>query len=226
LLLRAGQSPLEPHPGTALDGNAARNRATPHRVGSREESVPPSTWTESGRTPVLTESSSSREAAVSHSAASCTKICVRSPTIALITLFAAAKRDPRPAARHISRPWDACIRVRFPLSEQQVLDPAWVSTGTGATIETADPDESYYVKGSFEHQARSPDPQYMIDAGPRPPTCGSWLSANGCSASQRRCSSDASAGADSYLRWPRSTWSTVRPAEEAGRDEASRGKES
>jgi len=32
-------------------------------VGSRKESVPPSTWTESGRTPVLTESSSSREEA-------------------------------------------------------------------------------------------------------------------------------------------------------------------
>ncbi len=32
-------------------------------VGSPIESVPPSTWTESGRTPVLTESSSSRETA-------------------------------------------------------------------------------------------------------------------------------------------------------------------
>jgi hypothetical protein len=30
-------------------------------VGSRKESFPPITWTESGRTPVLTESSSSRK---------------------------------------------------------------------------------------------------------------------------------------------------------------------
>jgi hypothetical protein len=30
-------------------------------MGSRKESIPPSAWTESGRTPVLTESSSSRE---------------------------------------------------------------------------------------------------------------------------------------------------------------------
>jgi len=56
LLLRAGQSPLEPRTGTVPDGNADRMRATPIlQVGSREESVPPSTWTESGQTPILKE---------------------------------------------------------------------------------------------------------------------------------------------------------------------------
>ena len=30
-------------------------------VGSREESIPPSTWTESGRTTILKKSSSSRD---------------------------------------------------------------------------------------------------------------------------------------------------------------------
>jgi hypothetical protein len=41
---------------------ADRKRATPMgQVGSRKESIPPSAWTESGRTPVLTESSNSRE---------------------------------------------------------------------------------------------------------------------------------------------------------------------
>jgi hypothetical protein len=54
LLLRAGQSPLEPRLGTAPDGNANRKRATPIRlVGSREESIPPDAWTESGRTSIL-----------------------------------------------------------------------------------------------------------------------------------------------------------------------------
>ncbi len=62
LLLRAGQSPLEPHLNAVVDGDAARKRATPRVwVGSRKESAPPTTWTESGRTPVLRESSSSRE---------------------------------------------------------------------------------------------------------------------------------------------------------------------
>src|SRR3954451_5033630 len=36
---------------------------TPDLVGSREESLPPDTWTESGQTPALTESSSSRDQA-------------------------------------------------------------------------------------------------------------------------------------------------------------------
>ena len=36
---------------------------TSTQVGSRKESIPPDTWTESGRTPVLPESSSSRESA-------------------------------------------------------------------------------------------------------------------------------------------------------------------
>ena len=71
LLLRAGQSPLEPR---ARHG-ARRERKpkeshTQSRVGSRKESIPPSTWTESGRTPVLPESSSSRERAVHYEAAS------------------------------------------------------------------------------------------------------------------------------------------------------------
>ena len=54
LLLRAGQSPLEPRTGTVPDGNADRKRATPIRlVGSRVKSAPPGTWTESGQTPIL-----------------------------------------------------------------------------------------------------------------------------------------------------------------------------
>ena len=41
LLLRAGQSPLEPHLTTVLGGNADRKRATPiDLVGSRKESDP------------------------------------------------------------------------------------------------------------------------------------------------------------------------------------------
>jgi hypothetical protein len=62
MLLRAGQSPLEPRLDTAPGGDANRKRATPIKlVGSRKESIPPGTWTESGRTPVLAESSNSRE---------------------------------------------------------------------------------------------------------------------------------------------------------------------
>jgi len=54
LLLRAGQSPLEPRLVTAPGGSANRKRATPIRlVGSREKSTPPDAWTESGRTAVL-----------------------------------------------------------------------------------------------------------------------------------------------------------------------------
>lgn len=54
LLLRAGQSPPEPR-----SGNGARRERRPleshtkTQVGSREESTPPNTWTESGRTSVL-----------------------------------------------------------------------------------------------------------------------------------------------------------------------------
>jgi hypothetical protein len=60
LLLRAGQSLLEPRLVTVTD--AMQTDSEPHlqRVGSRMESFPPITWTESGRTPVLTESSRSR----------------------------------------------------------------------------------------------------------------------------------------------------------------------
>ena len=54
LLLRAGQSPLEPRLVTAPGGSANRKRATPIKlVGSREKSTPPDAWTESGRTPDL-----------------------------------------------------------------------------------------------------------------------------------------------------------------------------
>jgi hypothetical protein len=56
LLLRAGQSPLEPRTDTVPDRNADRKRATPIRlVGSRVKSAPPDTWTESGQTPILKE---------------------------------------------------------------------------------------------------------------------------------------------------------------------------
>jgi hypothetical protein len=45
LLLRAGQSPLEPRLDTTPGGDANRKRATPtDRVGSREESIPPDAW--------------------------------------------------------------------------------------------------------------------------------------------------------------------------------------
>ena len=55
LLLRAGQSPLEPRLDTAPGGERKPIESHTHiaEVGSREESLPPSTWTESGRTPVL-----------------------------------------------------------------------------------------------------------------------------------------------------------------------------
>ena len=54
LLLRAGQTPLQPRTGTVPDENANRYGATPITlVGSRTERFPPNTWTESGRTPVL-----------------------------------------------------------------------------------------------------------------------------------------------------------------------------
>ena len=55
------------HPSWATPHHGARRERKPEkshtqpRVGSREESVPPSTWTESGRTSVLPESSSSRD---------------------------------------------------------------------------------------------------------------------------------------------------------------------
>src|SRR5215217_3004053 len=64
LLLRAGPIPLGPRLVTAPGGIANRNGATPQtRMGCRNESVPPSTWTESGLTPALPESSSSRQCA-------------------------------------------------------------------------------------------------------------------------------------------------------------------
>ena len=61
MLLRAGQSPFEPRLVTVPDGLQTGREPHPEgRVGSRMESPPPDTWTESGLTPVLTESSSSR----------------------------------------------------------------------------------------------------------------------------------------------------------------------
>ena len=55
MLLRAGQSPLEPRLVTVSDGVAVQMRATPGKQewAAAMESVPPDTWTESGQTPVL-----------------------------------------------------------------------------------------------------------------------------------------------------------------------------
>lgn len=61
LLLRAGQSPLEPHLNAVIDGDAARKGATPGLGWAAAKRAPPTTWTETGRTPVLWESSRSRE---------------------------------------------------------------------------------------------------------------------------------------------------------------------
>src|SRR4051794_15368746 len=55
-------SPLLRHASTRRStGTQPENEPHPGRVGSRKESAPPTTWTESGRTPVLPESSSSRD---------------------------------------------------------------------------------------------------------------------------------------------------------------------
>src|SRR5215203_2401118 len=56
----SGAGPLEPHAGTVIVGNAARNEPHPNRVGGRKEGFAPITWTESGRTPVVRGSSTSR----------------------------------------------------------------------------------------------------------------------------------------------------------------------
>jgi hypothetical protein len=53
VLLRAGQTPLEPRSGTASDGTQTEKSHTNKQVGSRKESIPPNAWTEPGRTPVL-----------------------------------------------------------------------------------------------------------------------------------------------------------------------------
>jgi hypothetical protein len=53
LLLRAGHTPLGPRLVTAPGGTQTEIEPHSNRVGSRKESVPPSTWTESGQTPVL-----------------------------------------------------------------------------------------------------------------------------------------------------------------------------
>ena len=53
MLLRAGQSPLEPRLVTVPDGLQTEREPHPTRVGSRKESLPPDTWTESGQTPIL-----------------------------------------------------------------------------------------------------------------------------------------------------------------------------
>jgi len=56
VLLRAGQSPLEPHLVTVTDEQ--QTMGEPHLQGwaAADESYPPGTWTESGQTPVLTGS--------------------------------------------------------------------------------------------------------------------------------------------------------------------------
>jgi hypothetical protein len=53
VLLRAGQSPFEPRLVTVPDGTQPEREPHPSGVGSREESLPPDTWTESGQTPML-----------------------------------------------------------------------------------------------------------------------------------------------------------------------------
>jgi len=60
VLLRAGQSLLEPRLVTVTNGPQTESEPHLQRVGSRLESFPPDTWTEFGQTPALTESSSSR----------------------------------------------------------------------------------------------------------------------------------------------------------------------
>ena len=62
VLLRAGQSLLEPRLVTVPDGTQTGSRATPaQRVGSRKESVPPDTWARTGYRSFLRESSGSPE---------------------------------------------------------------------------------------------------------------------------------------------------------------------
>ena len=71
--------------------------------------------------------------------------------------------------------------------------------------------------------ARPPDPRCMIDVGSRAPACGSWLGANGCSACQRRCSSEAQRLPIPF-RGGRGLHGGRRGRpERTGRDEASRG---
>ena len=53
MLLRAGQSPFEPRLVTVPDGLRPEESHTHKWMGSREESPPPDTWTESGQTPIL-----------------------------------------------------------------------------------------------------------------------------------------------------------------------------
>jgi len=54
VLLRAGQSPFEPRLATVPDGLQTGREPHPKgKVGSRVESLPPDTWTESGQTPIL-----------------------------------------------------------------------------------------------------------------------------------------------------------------------------
>ena len=53
VLLRAGQSPFEPRLVTVPDGLQTGREPHSNGVGSRLESLPPDTWTESGQTPIL-----------------------------------------------------------------------------------------------------------------------------------------------------------------------------
>ena len=67
MLLRAGQSPFEPRLVTVPDGlQTERESHLKQQVGSRMESPPSGTWTESCQTPILWQSSSSRVCAPQH----------------------------------------------------------------------------------------------------------------------------------------------------------------
>ena len=48
--------PFEPRLVTVPDGLQTGGEPHPNRVGSREKSLPPGTWTESGQTPALAAS--------------------------------------------------------------------------------------------------------------------------------------------------------------------------
>ena len=63
VLLLAGQSLSSHASSTVPDGLQTGREPHQHLVGSREKSPPPDTWTESGQTPILWQSSSSRESA-------------------------------------------------------------------------------------------------------------------------------------------------------------------
>jgi len=59
VLLRAGQSLLEPHLVTAPGGLQTDSEPHPEGWAAQKRANPPGTWTESGQTPILSEVSSS-----------------------------------------------------------------------------------------------------------------------------------------------------------------------